>query len=93
MSDVRYYLQECLERVFILFFNIDYCADVFLVAGEWYGEECSLINTSPYLLTRQKKNICAIANIKEKYRVFFFTGTPLKKLKYGKPRLGEFRCI
>ena len=23
------------------------------------------------------------------YRVFFFTGTPPKKLKYGKPRLGE----
>ena len=23
------------------------------------------------------------------YRVVFFTGTPLKSLKYGKPRLGE----
>ena len=23
------------------------------------------------------------------YRVSFLTGTPLKKLKYGKPRLGE----
>ena len=27
------------------------------------------------------------------YRVFFFTGPPPKKLKYGKPRLGEVRCI
>ena len=27
------------------------------------------------------------------YRVFFFTGPPLKKLKYGKLRLGEVRCI
>ena len=24
---------------------------------------------------------------------FFFTGPPLKKLKYGKGRLGEVRCI
>ena len=24
-----------------------------------------------------------------KYRVFFYTGPPLKRLKYGKPRLGE----
>ena len=29
----------------------------------------------------------------EIYRVFFFTGPPPKKLKYGKPRLGEVRCI
>ena len=28
-----------------------------------------------------------------KYRVFFFTGPPPKKLKYGKQRLGEVRCI
>ena len=27
------------------------------------------------------------------YRVFFFTGPPPKKFKYGKPRLGEARCI
>ena len=27
------------------------------------------------------------------YRVFFFTGPPPKQLKYGKPRLGEVRCI
>ena len=27
------------------------------------------------------------------YRVFFFTGPPPKKLKYGKPRLGEVKCI
>ena len=27
------------------------------------------------------------------YRVFFFTGPPPKKLKYGKLRLGEVRCI
>ena len=27
------------------------------------------------------------------YRVFFFTGPLPKKLKYGKPRLGEVRCI
>ena len=24
---------------------------------------------------------------------FFFTGPPPEKLKYGKPRLGEVRCI
>ena len=30
---------------------------------------------------------------KKMYRVFFFTGPPLEKLKYGKPRLGEVRCI
>ena len=28
-----------------------------------------------------------------KYRVFFFTGPPPKKLDYGKLRLGEVRCI
>ena len=27
------------------------------------------------------------------YRVFFFTVPPPKKLKYGKPRLGEVMCI
>ena len=27
------------------------------------------------------------------YRVFFFSGPPPKKLKYGKPRLGVVRCI
>ena len=27
------------------------------------------------------------------YRVFFFSGPPPKKLKYGKPRLGKVRCI
>ena len=27
------------------------------------------------------------------YRVFFFTGPPPKKLKYGKPWLGEVTCI
>ena len=27
------------------------------------------------------------------YRVFFFTGPPPKKLKYGKLRLGEVTCI
>ena len=30
---------------------------------------------------------------KSMYRVFFFTGPPPKKLKYGKLRLGEVRCI
>ena len=28
-----------------------------------------------------------------RYWVFFFTGPPPEKLKYGKPRLGEVTCI
>ena len=31
-------------------------------------------------------------NLLRRYRVFFFTGPPLKKLKYGKLRLGEVTC-
>ena len=27
------------------------------------------------------------------YRMFFFTGPPPEKFKYGKLRLGEVRCI
>ena len=34
-----------------------------------------------------------VQKVVEWYRVFFFTGPPRKKLKYGKPRLGKVRCI
>ena len=36
---------------------------------------------------------CLCNHLLSTYRVFFFTGPPPKKLKYGKPRLGEVRCI
>ena len=38
------------------------------------------------MLRRKEKEEAFPGNF---YRVFFFTGTPPKKLKYGKPRLGE----
>ena len=39
-------------------------------------------------------NCCQIFPLSSKiYRVFFFTGPPLKKLKLGRSRLGEVRCI
>ena len=86
MSDVRYFLQECLERVFILFFNIDYCADVFLVAGEWDGEECSLINTSPSIptLLPQEKHLCSSQYKKSK-------NTSQKRDIYG--RVSDKTCF
>ena len=38
----------------------------------------------------QYLHVCSYSHI---YRVFFFTGPPPKKLKYGKPRLSAVRCI
>ena len=37
----------------------------------------------------QQENEMLIQLLNSKYRVIFFTGTPPKKFKCGKPRLGE----
>ena len=43
------------------------------------------------MASNNKKHSC-IHKIRS-YRVFFSTGPPLKKFKYGKIRLGEVRCF
>ena len=57
----------------------------------------SLYNRSLLQRCRVTRNVAREAGTHskstDKYRVFFFTGPPPKKLKYGKPRLGEVRCI
>ena len=47
----------------------------------------------PTLETAAQKICLLLAKTYVLYRVFFFTGPPPKKLKYGKLRLGEVRCI
>ena len=47
-------------------------------------------------LSQQKATVpdmCKMCHNAAHIQGVFFTGPPPKKLKYGKPRLGEFRCI
>ena len=49
---------------------------------------CSADNFTVQLWQRTKMQCRALPVVICMYRVFFLTGTPPKKIKYGKPRLG-----
>ena len=85
-------IHKIFSKIFWNKFNQKFCRWLLLQLVEDVAAECSIflnirapINTRTQHILNNKYGL----NTDSTYRVFFFHWYPPKKLKYGKPRLGE----